>query len=111
MNSGTESSLDEKSQTQTFEAPKPEKLDFDTRMARFIKMIARARIEKKDVEVDEDIINYLNPNGLGQLPYFHYQSVRVFKEGTKDDCLKMINMQVGQKLHGEKEGRAVHGDK
>lgn len=69
----------------------------------FVRLVAKAKVEGKDVEVDDDIINYFNVNGLGKNEFFHYNDVRVFKKGAREETVKRLKIQVNEMTLG-KEG-------
>lgn len=71
----------------------------------FIDKIMRAKIGGDTwIETDRHIINHYNRNGLGMVPYFIYQGIKVYETGTKEACDKEENMQLGRRLHGSSEG-------
>lgn len=56
------------------------------------------------VETTPEIIQYINPRGLGGVLYFTYRGLFVCKYGDKAESIKQIREPIGRKLHGPQEG-------
>jgi len=73
-------------------------------LSTFLSKIATAKaIGQTFVETSEDVIKHFCPQGTGDVGYFMYKDIRVFKNGTSNDVFQREKIQIGQVLHGKDE--------
>lgn len=63
-------------------------------------MVTGGTMDGAEVEADMAIIDYFNPNGLGEGKYFIYQGVKVFPQGEMEKIKAEENKSLVNKLHG-----------
>lgn len=69
----------------------------------FIADISRAHHMKQDeLEVSERILEYYNPNGMGDSEYFIFQNVKVYPRGHKERIKLKEAITLEEKLHNSK---------
>lgn len=79
-------------------------------IAHFIAEIAIAKSgSMTDIEADEAIINHFNPGGLGGVPYFMYDGIRVWLTGKRDEFLRKTLLGTDAVNHPEDRRSSVGG--
>lgn len=57
-----------------------------------------------ELEAPQEVIDYHNPNGLNGARFFIYKGIKVYPAGEMEAIKKEQSIQLGQRLHGAKEG-------
>lgn len=71
-------------------------------MSVFQGRIAAAKHQKvESIETSQEIIDYLNPNGLNGAKYFIYQGVKVYPEGKTAEIESEEDKPIHERLHGK----------
>ncbi|MCA2656872.1 hypothetical protein [Microcystis sp. M061S2] len=63
-------------------------------------MVTGGTMESAEIEADKTIIDYFNPNGLGEGKFFIYQGVKVYPQGEMEKIKAEDSASLVNKLHG-----------
>lgn len=73
------------------------------KISAFQRDIAVAKHNRQtEIEAPQEIIDHLNPGGLGGAKYFHYHGIMVFPPGAGIEIKKEMAITQDEKLHGFK---------
>lgn len=81
---------------------------FGQEVREFESIIGRALgMGETELEASQPIIDYYNPAGLGGTEYFIYKGIKIYPVGQIAKIKAEESVQLGQRLHGAKEGKVV----
>lgn len=80
---------------------------FETTVARAIHSQMNGLTDEAKVEVDQSVIDYYNPHGMGGAKYFVYKGVKVYPTGEMDAIDEEESIHTNDKMHGTSGGKIL----